>query len=154
MALSESCLLFLDFFPAQLLEWQRRGRRPPPAQWFLDAKIITKQTYLESFLGTKVRKLCEDKICQSFLQIALGHVPGQAVRSITLSTKIVPRQKLLVSRGMDALCGSKSAKQKRKCGAAAACHSSPTWRLGRGDGGGGEPSLFFPYSSCTKTTHV
>lgn len=85
----------------------------PSALWFLDAEIIIKTMYPESFLDTKVTKLYEHKIRQDFPRIALGSLPDQAGRTIIPSTRISLHQRLLVSRGMDALCGSKSAKQKR-----------------------------------------
>lgn len=92
----------------------------------------------------------EGQVCQNFHWIALGNIPGQAVRCITLSMKRSSLQKLLVSRGMDALCGSKSAKWKRT---GEAQHGGSGWGQ-VGKGWSVAHSLLFSYSNCGKTTNI
>lgn len=114
----------------------------PCYSWML--RWSPKKMYPESFLDIKVRKLCEHKICQDFLRIAMGSISGQTFRSVAPSTKISFRQKLLVSRRMDVLCGSKSAKQKRMS-PGSLCLSFSTHTLpGAGVGGRAIGGMQFP----------
>lgn len=112
----------------------------PCYSWML--RLSAKEMYPESFLDTKVRKLCEHKICQDFLRIAMGSIPGQVTRSIAPFTKISFRQKL--SRRMDVLCGSKSAKQKRMSPGSLCLSFSPNTLPRAGVGGRAIGGMQFP----------
>lgn len=128
---------------------EERGGLPPTLQ-FLDAEMVTRKMYPESFLDTKARRPCEHRPARtsSVLPLAAGLEERAPLHTSTFSPEAAGLQR-------DSVLGSQQSRRGH-ARAAAACPSHPTLAQGRGWAGSatGSTQPLFSYSNCRKTTNI